>query len=404
MEESVFIREMLKNMAGVDFHSVPNTTEAVWVYLQQSSQDMLRIAFPPNDLPADWNRLEPDCIYEYTVLKIVRYLVCLDTLQNRLLIMGPVLTEPFSEEDIWQQFSQQRISNQIGKYLISFCQDLPVVSSQNLYKLADLIFRQLTGREQHFRLVHSQLEAELPQNFKLALSDHHEEIMRMRQVEHRYEMSGVLTEAVKQGNLSLALSLLRNWNPRKDQVARNDSPLRNNQNYCIVMNTQLRLALESTGIHPYRLDYLSNEMGLKIERVKSEKDLALLAKEIVTQYCRLVLEHTYPNLGRISRLAVTYMKDHLSENLTVKELADVLSVNADYLSHQFRKEMGITCIGFLNRERIRQAAAMLRNTELQIQQIALLVGYNNISYFARQFRIYYHTTPLAYRNSTAPTH
>jgi two-component system response regulator YesN len=87
--------------------------------------------------------------------------------------------------------------------------------------------------------------------------------------------------------------------------------------------------------------------------------------------------------------------------LTVKEIADVLSVNADYLSHRFRQEMGLTCIAFLNLERVRQAAALLRNTELQIQQIALLVGYNNTSYFARQFKLHYRTTPLAYRSNAA---
>ncbi len=399
MEQVVFIGEMTKNLAGIDFSCIPNTKEAIFDYLQQTSQDMLKLAFSPQHSPTNWSELEPDCIYEYSVLKIIRYLVCPDVLQNRLMILGPVLTEPFSEDDIWQQFSQHKISGQILKYMVAFCRELPVIHPHTLYKLADLIFRQVTCREQGFRLVHSQLEAQLPLNLTIALSDHHEEIMRMRQVEHRYEMSGVLTEAVKQGNLSLALSLLRGWNPRRDQIARNDSPLRNSQNYCIVMNTQLRLALEGSGIHPYRLDYLSNEIGLKIERVKSEQALTVLAKDIVTQYCRLVLEHTYPELGGISRLAVTYIKDHLAENLTVKEIADVLSVNADYLSHRFRQEMGLTCIAFLNRERARQAAALLRNTELQIQQIALLVGYNNTSYFARQFKLHYRTTPLAYRNS-----
>lgn len=399
MEQVVFIREMVKNLAGIDFCAIPNTKEAILEYLQQASQDMLRLMISPHHFPQHWDALDQGCIYEYTVLKTVRFLVCLDAKNDRLLILGPVLTEPLSEDRILQQLTQHGVSNQISKYLVSFCKELPLMHAHTLYKLADLIFRQLTGQEQGFRIVHSQLETALPQNLTLALSDHHEEITRMRQVEHRYEMSGVLSEAVRQGNLSLALSLLNGWNPRRDQIPRNSSPLRNNQNYCIIMNTQLRLALEDSGIHPYRLDYLSNELGLKIERAKSEQDLAVLAAEIVTQYCRLVLEHTYPNLGGISRLAVTYMKDHLSENITVKDLADILSVNADYLSHRFRQEMGLTCIAFLNRERVRQAAAMLRNTELQIQQIALLVGYNNTSYFARQFKLFYHTTPLAYRNS-----
>ena len=401
MEETVFIRKIVKNLSGIDFLSIPHTKEAVWEYLQQNTQDLFRFAFLPDKIQLQWEQLEPDQMYEYMILNTLHYLVCLDESCDRLLFLGPVLTSPVTEDNIQPLLAQHGFSNQIGKHLLAYCQQLPVIFHHSLYKVGELIFRQVTGAEKPLPLVQGQIEPEFEKTLTIALTDRHEEIYRMRQVEHRYEMSSVLSEAVKQGNRSLALSLLSGWNPRRDQIARNDSPLRNSQNYCIVMNTQLRLTLEGSGIHPYRLDYLSNEIGLRIERVKSEEELSVLASDIVTQYCRLVLEHKYPNLGGITRLAVTYIKDHLSENLTVKELADILSVNADYLSHQFRKEMGLTCISFLNRERARQAAAMLRNTELQIQQIALLVGYNNISYFARQFKQHYHATPLSYRNSAA---
>ncbi|MBQ7289237.1 MAG: helix-turn-helix transcriptional regulator, partial [Clostridia bacterium] len=122
-----------------------------------------------------------------------------------------------------------------------------------------------------------------------------------------------------------------------------------------------------------------------------------LATDILTRYCHLVQQHAYPNLKSLSRLAVTYMKDHLSDNLTVKGIAQILSVNADYLSNQFHKEMGETCMAFINRERVTQAAALLRNTDLQIQQIATMVGYNNTSYFAKQFKKIFHQSPQTYR-------
>lgn len=398
MEEAVFIRKMVKNLAGIDFISIPNTQETIREYLHQNTEELFRFSYFWDKFRLQWEQIEPNRVYEYMFLNVLHYLVCLDDSCDRLLILGPVLTNPFTEDNIPPFLTQHGFSLQAGKYLLTYCQQLPVIPPHILYKVSDLIFRQLTGAEIPLQVVQSQLQPEFQKTLTFALTDRHEEVTQMRQVEHRYEMSSVLSEAVKQGNLSLAQSLLNSWNPRKDQIARNANPLRNSQNYCIVMNTQLRLALEGIGIHPYRLDYLSNEIGLKIERIKSEKELPTLANDIVIQYCRLVLEHKYPDISGVTRLAVIYIKDHLSENLTVKELADVLSVNADYLSHQFRKEMGLTCISFLNRERVRQAAAMLRNTQLQIQQIALLVGYNNTSYFARQFRLYYHTTPLSYRN------
>ena len=74
-------------------------------------------------------------------------------------------------------------------------------------------------------------------------------------------------------------------------------------------------------------------------------------------------------------------------------------VNANYLSDQFHKEMGMTFIDFVNRERTMQAASLLKHTNLQIQQIAAAVGYNNTSYFAKQFVRFCHMTPRSFRNS-----
>ena len=72
-------------------------------------------------------------------------------------------------------------------------------------------------------------------------------------------------------------------------------------------------------------------------------------------------------------------------------------VNANYLSSRFRQEVGMTFTEYVNRERIRQAAALLLQTKLPVQHIATAVGYNNTSYFAKQFVRCMGVSPSAYR-------
>ena len=227
-----------------------------------------------------------------------------------------------------------------------------------------------------------------------------EDIAQMRQIEQRYEYSAALTNAVQQGNLSLALHMIGQYDPSTKTSVRNTSPLRNAQNYCIVLNTQLRHALEETGIHPYQVDRLSNEIGMEIERLKNISQLPGFFSDVIRRYCRLVQEHAYPNLRPLTNLAVTYIKEHLADNLTVKDTAKALTINANYLSTLFHKDMGMTFIDFVNRERTNQAAALLRHTNLQIQQIASTVGYNNTSYFAKQFVRFQGVSPSHYRRET----
>lgn len=226
-----------------------------------------------------------------------------------------------------------------------------------------------------------------------------EDIRQMRQVEQRYEYSAALTTAVQQGNLSLAMHLIGSYDPRSQTTIRNANPLRNAQNYCIVLNTQLRHALEKSGIHPYQVDRLSNEIGLEIEQLKNISQLPDFFSGVIRRYCRLVQEHAYPNLKPLTNLAVTYIKEHLADNLTVKDTAKALTVNANYLSTLFHKDMGMTFIDFVNKERTNQAAGLLCHTNLQIQQIASTVGYNNTSYFAKQFVRFQGVNPSQYRRN-----
>ena len=95
--------------------------------------------------------------------------------------------------------------------------------------------------------------------------------------------------------------------------------------------------------------------------------------------------------------------DIADDNLTVKDTARALTVNANYLSTLFHRDMGMTFIDFVNRERTNQAASLLRHTNLQIQQIAATVGYNNTSYFAKQFVRFQGISPSQYRRETTKT-
>ena len=200
------------------------------------------------------------------------------------------------------------------------------------------------------------------------------------------------------GNLSLALQTLQSRELQSEVTVRNQNSLRNMQNQCIILNTQLRHSLEGSGIHPYQLDHLSNEISMQIERLSTPNMVTPFSIYIIEQYCRLVQEQSYQNLSPLTHQAVTYIKNNLNSNLTVKDTAKELSVHPDYLSHQFSQEMGMTFIAFLNRERCMQAASFLKHTSLPIKQISAIVGFNTISYFTKQFAQVYGKTPRDFRN------
>lgn len=396
----IFLRELLKCTCGISLNYIPYKKSAVLAFLQEQTGHVFDYLLERDD--AYWQQLmllstQKDTIYEFFSLDNITIMAHLDSQNNTIIFLGPVLTRPFSKENTLQALAKHPISPEMTAHILHYCAALPVVESHTLYRACDLVVGYLTGKEKSFKIA----QADIFSSFDHYLLDHpfaiSEDIMQMRQVEMRYEYSIALTDAIKQGNLSLALHLIGQSNPDSQNPVRNKNPLRNAQNYCIVLNTQLRHAMEETGVHPYRVDRLSNEIGLEIEQLTSLSQLHRFFINVVHRYCRLVQEYDYPNLKPLVNLTVTYIKEHLSDNLTVKDTAKALTVNANYLSTVFHKEMGMTFIDFVNKERTRQALGLLIHTNLQIQQIASMVGYNNTSYFTKQFLRFHGANPSRYR-------
>lgn len=393
------IQDMVKCLAGIDVHRIRRADESILKLIAQSPYGAVRTAIGDRAILRVFRNMRPDCIYEINGILNVCYLAIYNGEQEHYLVVGPCLTEQISDAEIRLQLRRFGMPQEHIQMMKEFVRQQSVVPYETLHQLGDILASHLNGIPSPvpYQRVDYQWDSNDPKD--LMLVDHYEDLGRMRQVEHRYEISAALTEAVKQGNLSLAYRMTRQMNVEISGIVRNPNPLRNAQNLCIILNTQLRHAMEDTGIHPYVLDRFSHEIALQIEKLLSVRAADRFSQEIVRRYCELARDHAYPDLKPFARLAVTYIKEHLSDNLTVKGTAKALMVNANYLSDQFHKEMGMTFIDFVNRERTMQAASLLKHTNLQIQQIAAAVGYNNTSYFAKQFVRFCHMTPRSFRNS-----
>ena len=98
--------------------------------------------------------------------------------------------------------------------------------------------------------------------------------------------------------------------------------------------------------------------------------------------------------------AIAYMHDHLSENLSLAEIAGELDMSQYYFSRLFKQSMGISPYQYVMRLRIERAEYLLRTTSLAIAAIAQQVGFSNQNQLTIQFRKFTGTTPSNYRKQT----
>ncbi len=83
---------------------------------------------------------------------------------------------------------------------------------------------------------------------------------------------------------------------------------------------------------------------------------------------------------------------------TIKTMADMVHMSPSYMQHQYKELFGITCFQECINARIAYACSYLRTTDMPVQMVALLCGYNNETHFMRQFKKSEHMTPSEYRN------
>lgn len=96
--------------------------------------------------------------------------------------------------------------------------------------------------------------------------------------------------------------------------------------------------------------------------------------------------------------SVFMIQENLSQGeFGVNDIAEALHVSAGYFSRMFRKQMGITCIDYITRQRIEKAKELLIHTDLKHESVAQAVGYSNVYYFSVQFKKQTGETPGQYR-------
>lgn len=92
-----------------------------------------------------------------------------------------------------------------------------------------------------------------------------------------------------------------------------------------------------------------------------------------------------------------YVESHYSDG-SLTELGEELHYDISWLSREIKRQTGKTYTQLVQEKRLAQAAFLLRNTDRNVADISVAVGYENISYFHRIFYAAYSKSPKHYRD------
>ena len=152
--------------------------------------------------------------------------------------------------------------------------------------------------------------------------------------------------------------------------------------------------------------------GMDVDEAFSHSDSYIRQCELLSspwdimnlQY-RMILDYTQQverlHLGKHpSKLTVdvaNYIQKHLSESITVDQIAGHLFLSRPYLSRKFKEETGESLTDFILKEKTEEAKRLLRYSDKPVTAIGSYLGFSSASHFSRVFKSYVGSTPSEYR-------
>lgn len=324
-----------------------------------------------------------------------------DTAKITYLFIGPFCRSRMSSRQVLEVAENNGISPKNQRYLSEYYNSIPVLSeNSHVFAMLDT-FCEYIWKSPSFSIIDAENEWKMP-SLSMSTDNSSEEfddiMMNMVALETRYSFENELIQAVTLGQLHKDSMLLSNIT-EQSMERRSTDPLRNIKNYCIIMNTLLRKAAESGGVHPMYIDKVSSSFAVKIEQVLQTSDGRALMYDMFRSYCRLVRKHSMKGYSPVVQKAIVLIESDISANLSLSTLAENQNISPGYLSTVFKKETGKTVSEYIREKRVDHAIYLLGTTHLQIQTIALHCGIMDVQYFSKIFKKQTGKTPKEYRES-----
>ncbi len=314
-------------------------------------------------------------------------------------VVGPYSDQEITHEVLLNLADHYNFSPQIFSQLKYFYEKVPYIKDgETLYSLIITLGEYLWDGIDHFSLEkidpHSIEWAQPVSKEKKETEDG--TFLAMKTLEERYKKENEFMSAVSKGLTHEAKQHFTSSNQGMMEKRLND-PIRNIKNYSIILNTLLRKSAEKGKVHPIHLDALSSQFAKEIENITSTQKGLNLQKNMIEKYCLLVKKNSINNYSLPIQKIITYIDSDLTADLSLSTLANLLNVNASYLSTLFKKETGQTLTSYVNSKRVEHAVYLLSSTDMQIQNVAKYCGISDVNYFCKIFKKIIGKTPSEFK-------
>lgn len=202
---------------------------------------------------------------------------------------------------------------------------------------------------------------------------------------------------VKNGDIDSLLSLFSHASAGRPGKVGN-TYLRQLKNIFIASATLVSRAAIEGGLPAEEVLTLSDNYIRHCEKYMDPEQINNLQYHMILDFTTQVHDLTHgKRYSKTIRDAISYIRDHLTENIRIEELCDAVYLSRSRLSALFKEETGVTITEYIRVLKIKKAQEFLSQTDKSPLEISTYLGFSSQSYFQNVFKEVTGMTPGEYR-------
>ena len=159
-----------------------------------------------------------------------------------------------------------------------------------------------------------------------------------------------------------------------------------------------REALKS-GVDLFLANKISNNIKFNINKISMSSEARTMAEKIISTYAKVVRDYTLMNHSSNIKKIILYIRKNLTNKISLDDIAGDLFITKEHLSRLFKKEMGLTISEYIINAKIEEAKTLLKETDYNVLDIAVLLNFANSSHFSNSFKKITGMAPSDYRKT-----
>ena len=131
---------------------------------------------------------------------------------------------------------------------------------------------------------------------------------------------------------------------------------------------------------------LNNNFIDEIDNIKTTEQLAAWMSNIINRFVGYVFDFKDVRHSAVIRKIVGYIRSNYMNKISLDAISEYVYMSKSYISKIFNEEMGMNISSYINKIRIEKSKHLLIDASLSIVEVANLAGFEDQSYFSKQFK------------------